>query len=57
MAKLSFQSWLKKADDVLWDLVESFSEDLPDCDWYGMYEDGVNYKVAAKRAIKNAGGY
>ena len=52
----TFEEWMKEVGKEMWALVGCFPDDLPDWKYYDAYEDRVSPPVAAKRAIKAAGG-
>lgn len=54
---ITFEQWMTKVDDAIDAQVGMTSADLPDCDWWNWWNDGVSAQRAAARAIKNAGGY
>jgi hypothetical protein len=56
MTRTSFETWMEKVDEALEQIVGLSSLDLPDIDYYSLYESGVSPRRAARRAIKEAGG-
>jgi hypothetical protein len=55
--KLTFDAWMREVDRQI--VRRSFgctSADLPDCCYRDWYDDGLPAKVAAGRAMRNAGG-
>lgn len=53
----TFEQWSRKVDNEVNALCGLSTYDLPDCDYWTWYDSGVTPKCAAKRAIKNAGGF
>jgi hypothetical protein len=54
MAKKSFQSWMQEVDAAVSKKYGLSAYDLPDLDYYSMYEDGLSPKGAAAKAIRSA---
>ena len=54
MAKRSFEEWKNEVDRVLEEKTGMTSSDLPDINYYGLWEEGVSPKSAALKAKKNA---
>lgn len=58
MPKMDFDVWMEKVNKKIADKLGGLtSDDLPDCCYYDMYEDGASPAMAAKEAIENAGGF
>lgn len=52
--QLTFEQWKNQVDEWLISSTGMTSEDLPDIDYFGLYEAGDSPKQAAKEAIRNA---
>lgn len=52
--KPTFEQWMQAVDDVLGRRIGLSSQDLPDCCYRDWYDNGVQARHAAARAIKNA---
>ena len=50
----AFQEWLKKVNNIVILKTGLDLLDLPDMDYFGMWERGVSPKSAATRAVRNA---
>lgn len=57
MAKKSFEDWMEAISADLWRAFGITVEDLPDCDYWEMWDSGFTPARAASFAIKNAGGF
>jgi hypothetical protein len=51
---MTFEEWKKKVDQHVETMIGLSCDDLPDCCYRDWYEDKVDAKAAAKRAIRNA---
>lgn len=51
---MAFKEWLNKVDNVIEIKYGLTTADLPDCNYYDMFEDGYTPSRAANVAIKNA---
>lgn len=56
LAKLLFDEWMQKVNDICWERYGLSADDLPDVPYYDWYDEGVTPGGAATRAYKNAGG-
>lgn len=52
----TFNAWLKKIDDILWQRLGLTTADLPDCPYFEWFETHVTPRGAAARAIRAAKG-
>ena len=52
---MTFDQWMKRVDAVLDRLVGMVSLDLPDVDYWSMYEDDNKPEFAALSALEAAG--
>lgn len=52
--KLSFEAWKQLVNRFLVGLSGMHSDDLPDCPYRDWYDRNVNYKDAARRALRRA---
>jgi len=55
--KQTFEQWSRKVDNAVNAICGMSTYDLPDCDYWTWYDEGVSPSTAANRAIKEAGGY
>lgn len=53
----AFKHWLIDVDIACTELCGLSTADLPDCDYWKMWDEGLSPLEAAGRAIKNAGAY
>ena len=51
---MSFDAWKQAVDRIILQMCGMCSEDIPDVDYYGMYQCQDTPKEAAKYAVKNA---
>jgi hypothetical protein len=51
---MTFEQWKAKVEEVLRFCYGVSADDLPDVDYYSMWEDDVSPRNAARRAIRNA---
>lgn len=51
----SFAAWMRQADRFVHDTVGCSIHDLPDCDFYNMWRDGLPPSEAADTALAEAG--
>lgn len=54
---LTFDAWMTRVNAAIDKLCGCDSDDLPDYDYYNAYEDMLSPSQAARKAIRNAGGY
>lgn len=52
-----FESWKRRVDNELLKLSGMISDDLPDADYWSMFENGDTPKQAAKYVIRHAMSY
>lgn len=52
--KLSFENWKREVDAEIMRRVSMVSEDLPDWNYRGAYDEGMTSKRAAAKAIQYA---
>ena len=52
--KMTFEQWMQLVDKEINNLTGLSSSDLVDCCYRDWYDDGVNPRAAARRAIKNS---
>jgi hypothetical protein len=50
-----FDRWMKRVDEVIERRLMITSEDLPDVDYYGMFDSSLSPSEAASEAIRQAG--
>jgi hypothetical protein len=50
-----FSEWMERVDQVIWGIVGCSVHDLPDCDFFYMFEDGAPLKEAAETELSEAG--
>ena len=55
MVSKSFHDWKRLVNAGVGSLVGMDCDDLPDVDYYGMYEEGKTAKEAARQAVREAG--
>ena len=51
----AFDKWMRLVDGCCWSIAGCSVYDLPDCDFYCWYDDGLPPFRAARRALKRAG--
>jgi len=52
-----FVAWMNSVDSWLWRNWQVSSADLPDIDYWNLWDDGISPSSAGKIAIENARGY
>ena len=52
--KKSFPVWMSLVNAAISAKCGLSISDLPDCDYYSWWADGMSYASAAKKALKNA---
>ena len=50
----SFDRWMKRVDDVVWNAAGVSVHDLPDCDFRTWYDERLRPIRAAARAVRRA---
>lgn len=55
--KTTFDEWKKKVDAAVVRLCGLGADDLPDVDYWGMYEAGDTPTEAAREVVRNARNY
>lgn len=51
---MDFKTWMAKVSDEIESKVGLSLDDLPDMNYYEMWEDGISPANAARKAIRNA---
>ena len=52
---MTYEEWYRAVNRHVFELCELDTEDLPDCCYRDWYEGDVSPKMAAKKALRNAG--
>lgn len=52
--KMKFEEWIRLVDTILYESIGLNSHDLPDIDYWNMYNSNKTPKGAASKAIKAA---
>lgn len=55
MGKTKFEAWMERVDAAIESWYGLSSDDLPDVEYYDMFEDGWTPGDAAQYALDNAG--
>jgi hypothetical protein len=54
---MSFNDWMDKVNEEIAQIIMLDSDDLPDLDYFAMFEDNATPQQAARKALENAGFY
>lgn len=54
-AQVAFQKWMEQVDDFVQQIAGCSVYDLPDCDFYSMFQDGASPAESANGAVSEAG--
>lgn len=54
MNDIQYKDWLKKIDDIVFSKIKMHIDDLPDKNYYMLYEDSYDYNAIANMVINNA---
>lgn len=54
---MTFEHWMSKVDFYIDEMIGMSSYDLPDIDYYSLYDSGCTPRRAAQKAIRNANNY